>query len=82
MELGWITPSDGQLLQTITEQPPVRMELLPEWKQVIIESRQEQTTAVLLIAQLKRQRAALEEQVAVVRQKRCMLFDRWPSLLR
>ena len=80
MELWWITSTDGQSLQTAQEQPPVRMELLPVWKQVIMESRQAQTASVLLIGLLKRKRTALEQQVAISRQQRFVLSDRWPSL--
>lgn len=45
MELAWMTATDGQPQQTIPEQPPVCMELLPAWKQVIMESRQAQTAS-------------------------------------
>jgi len=79
MELLWITPTDGE--RPTLEQTPVHMELLPAWKQLIMESRQLQTASVLLIAESKRQRAALKQQVAVSRQQQIALFDRWFSFI-
>ena len=81
MELWWITPTEGQRPKTTREQTPVHLEHLPAWKQLIMESRQLQTASVLLIAESKRQRAALKQQVAVSRQQQIALFDRWFSFI-
>lgn len=81
MELEWITLEDGQLHQPMPKQPPARQELLPAWKQVIMESRQEQTASLLLIAMSKQRRTALEQQVEVARKQRFAFLDRWPNFL-
>ena len=64
------------LHETTSEQMPVRMEFLPMWKQLIMESRQVQTVSMHLMAESKRQRAALRQQVTELRQQRWVLFDR------
>ncbi len=58
------------------EQTPVHLEHLPAWKQLIMESRQVQTVSMHLMAESKRQRAALRQQVTELRQQRWVLFDR------
>ena len=76
MELWRTTPSEGQLPKTTREQPPVHLEQLPAWKQLIMESRQVQTISMHLMAESKRQRAALKQQVTELRQQRWVILDR------
>ena len=76
MELWWTTPTEGQLPKTTREQMPVQLDHLPAWKQLIMESRQVQTVSMHLMAESKRQRAALRQQVTELRQQRWVLFDR------
>ena len=76
MELWWTTPSEGQLPKTTREQTPIHLEHLPAWKQLIMESRQVQTVSMHLMAESKRQRAALKQQVTELRQQRWVIFDR------
>ena len=76
MELWWITPTEGQRPKTTREQTPVHLEHLPAWKQLILESRQVQTVSMHLMAESKRQRATLRQQITELRQQRWVLFDR------
>ena len=49
------------------ERMPVRMELLPAWKQVMMESRQTQTAAELLMVQSKKRIATAKRRIVLVR---------------
>ena len=76
MELWWTTPTEGQLPKTTREQTPVQLDHLPAWKQLIMESRQVQTVSMHLMAESKRQRAALQQQITELRQQQWVLFER------
>ncbi len=61
------------------ERMPVRMELLPAWKQVMMESRQTQTAAELLMVQSKKRIATAKRRIVLVRLLRNRLRDSYPG---
>jgi len=63
------------LHETTSEQRPVRMEFLPMWKQLIMESRQLQTIAKLLTVESKKQIATLKQGIVLERLLRRRLRD-------
>ena len=79
MELWWTTPTEGQLPKTTREQTPVQLEHLPAWKQLIMESRQVQTVADLVMAQSQRQITTAKRRIAPLHllQKRLRVSCYW-----
>ncbi len=63
------------LHETSSEQMPVKMEFLPMWKQLIMESRQLQTVAKLLTVESKKQIATLKQGIVLERLLRRRLRD-------
>ncbi|MFL5654226.1 MAG: hypothetical protein ACJ8CB_08620 [Ktedonobacteraceae bacterium] len=79
MDMLEILSTDEPLYETTTEQTPVRMELLPAWKQLIVESRQLQTVAELLMVASRRQISTSKQHMTLLSQLRKRLPDTCPG---